>query len=105
MNLHTADRDGAQPEIFRPTPKLEKIIINTVELLTATVMLQRGQMDAHTELNTPTMIEDRAGFADGAMLAKGHQFWLDSSRKPWIPAGAQALIMAVDTAQMFEVAS
>lgn len=108
MNLHTGEIVMVRnPKFFGPTPKLDKIIINTVEdSLTATVMLQRGQMDAHTELNTPTMIEDLGkDFADGAMLAKGHQFWLDSSRKPMDdPLVRQALILAVDTAQMFEVA-
>ncbi|MBI9104783.1 MAG: ABC transporter substrate-binding protein [Spirochaetales bacterium] len=107
------DLDGGKvvlvrnPNFFGPTPKLNKIIITTVEdSQTATLMLQKGQMDAHTELNTPTMIQDLgAGFAAGSILAKGHQFWIDSSKKPTDDINVRkALIMAVDTNEMFSVA-
>ena len=95
------------PNFFGPEPKLDKIIITTVQdAQTATLMLQRGQMDAHTELNTPTMIQDLGKeFADGAMLAKGHHFWFVSSRPPMDDINVRkALVMAVDTKKMFEVA-
>ena len=95
------------PNFFGPEPKLDKIVITTVQdAQTATLMLQRGQMDAHTELNTPTMIQDLGpGFAAGSMLAKGHHFWLNESVAPTNdPLVRQALIMAVDTKQMFDVA-
>lgn len=95
------------PNFFGPEPQLDQIIITTVtDAQTATLMLQRGQMDAHTELNTPTMIEDLGrGFAEGAMLAKGHHFWLDSGKAPTDdPDVRRALIMAVNTQEMFEVA-
>jgi peptide/nickel transport system substrate-binding protein len=92
---------------FGPKPKLEKIVITTVEdSQTATLMLKKGQMDAHTELNTPTMIQDLgADFAAGNMLAKGHHFWIDASKKPTDDVNVRkALIMAVDTKTMFDVA-
>lgn len=108
MNLDTGEIVLVRnPNFFGPEPKLDKIIINTVEdALTATIMLQRGQMDAHTELNTPTMIQDLGkDFADGAMLAKGHHFWFDSKKAPMDDINVRkALILAVDTSKMFEVA-
>ncbi len=108
MNMNTGEIVMVRnPNFFGKTPKLDKIIINTVEdSLTATVMMQRGQMDAHTELNTPTMIDDLGkDFADGAMLAKGHHFWFDSSKKPMDdPLVRKALILAVDSKEMFNVA-
>ncbi|MCF7944509.1 MAG: ABC transporter substrate-binding protein [Spirochaetia bacterium] len=108
MNLDTGEIILVKnPNFFGPEPKLDKIIINTVEdALTATVMLQRGQMDAHTELNTPTMIQDLGrDFAEGSMLAKGHHFWFDSSKAPMDdPLVRKALILAVDSEQMFNVA-
>lgn len=95
------------PNFFGPAPKLNKIIITTVEdSQTATLMLKKGQMDAHTELNTPTMIQDLGKeFAAGAMLAKGHQFWIDSSKTPTDDINVRkALIMSIDTATLFNVA-
>ena len=95
------------PNFFGPEPKLDRIVITTVkDAQTATLMLQRGQMDAHTELNTPTMIQDLGPeFAAGAMLAKGHHFWLSGNKAPTDdPLVRQALIMAVDSKQMFEAA-
>ncbi len=95
------------PNFFGPEPQLDKIIITTVtDAQTATLMLQRGQMDAHTELNTPTMIQDLGrGFAEGSMLAKGHHFWLSASKAPTDDIDVRrALIMAVNTEEMFEVA-
>ena len=93
------------PNFFGLEPKLDKIIITTVQdAQTATLMLQRGQMDAHTQITTPTMIQDLGKeFADGPMLAKGHHFWLSSSKLPTDDINVRkALIMAVDTKKMFE---
>ncbi len=108
MNLNTGEIVLVKnPNFFGPEPRLDKIIINTVQdAQTATMMLQRGQMDAHTELNTPTMIQDLGKeFADGSMLAKGHQFWLNSSKAPMDDINVRkALILAVDTKEMFDVA-
>jgi peptide/nickel transport system substrate-binding protein len=95
------------PNFFGPEPQLDKIIITTVsDAQTATLMMQRGQMDAHTEFLTPTMIQDLgADFASGAMLAKGHHFWLSAAETPTDDINVRkALIMAVDSEQMFDVA-
>jgi ABC-type dipeptide transport system, periplasmic component len=72
------------PNFFGPKPKLEKIVISTVsDPITATLMLQRGDMDAATELITPTIIQDLgADFLGGPALAKGQQFWFDASKPP-----------------------
>lgn len=108
MNLDTGEIVLVKnPNFFGPEPKLDRIVINTVQdAQTSTMMLQRGQMDAHTELNTPTMIQDLGkDFADGAMLAKGHQFWFNSAKAPMDdPEVRKALILAVDTKEMFGVA-
>lgn len=95
------------PNFFGPEPKLDKIIITTVkDEQTATLLLQRGEMDAHTELMTTTMIQDLGKeFVDGAMLAKGHHFWFSSNKPPTDDINVRkALILAVDTKKMFEIA-
>lgn len=87
------------PHFFGPKPKLEKIIITTVsDPITATLMLKRGEMDAHTELITPTIIQDLgADFVKGPQLAKGHHFWLNWNRPPMDDINVRkALIMCVN---------
>ena len=95
------------PNFFGPTPKLDKIIFVTVEdAQTATVMLQQGEVDAHTELSTPTMVDDLGPeFGSGPLIPKGHHFWLDGSKEPTNdPNVRKALIMAVNNEELFEVA-
>jgi peptide/nickel transport system substrate-binding protein len=95
------------PNFFGPAPKLDSVVIQTVsDDQTATLMMQRGQMDAHSEFNTPTMIQDLGKeFADGVMLARGHHFWLDSRKPPMDDINVRkALIMAVDSKVLFSVA-
>lgn len=87
------------PNFFGPTPKLEKIVLTTVsDASTATLMLKRGTMDAHTELITPTIIQDLGPeFLGGPELAKGQQFWFNASRPPMDDINVRkALVMAVD---------
>lgn len=87
------------PNFFGPAPKLEKIVITTVsDASTATLMLKRGNMDAHTELITPTIIQDLgADFLGGPPLAKGQQFWFNTSRAPMDDINVRkALIMSVN---------
>ena len=94
------------PKFFGPTPKLDKIIITSVEdALVATTMLQNKESDAHSELLTPTMIDDLgADFVSGAMLPKGHQFWLDVKKEPTKDINVRkALIMAVNSKELYEV--
>ncbi len=87
------------PNFFGPAPKLDKIVITTVsDASTATLMLKRGEMDAHTELITPTIIQDLGpGFLGGPALAKGQQFWLDAHKPPMDDINVRkALIMAIN---------
>ncbi|MEA5032208.1 MAG: ABC transporter substrate-binding protein, partial [Sphaerochaeta sp.] len=72
------------PNFFGPAPKLDKIVLTTVsDASTATLMLKTGKMDAHTELITPTIVQDLgADFISGPPLAKGQQFWIDAHKPP-----------------------
>lgn len=87
------------PNFFGPAPKLDRIVIKTVsDPSTATLMLKNGEMDAHTELITPTIIKDLgSGFVEGPELAKCQQFWLDANKPPMDDINVRkALIMAVN---------
>ncbi|ORC37954.1 peptide ABC transporter [Marispirochaeta aestuarii] len=91
------------PNFFGPAPKLDKIVIKTVsDASTATLMLKRGEMDAHTELITPTIIQDLGpGFLGGPPLAKGQQFWLDAHKPPMDDINVRkALIMSVNKEEL-----
>lgn len=91
------------PNFFGPTPKLEKIVITTVsDASTATLMLKRGNMDAHTELITPTIIQDLgADFLGGPPLAKGQQFWFNATRAPMDDINVRkALIMSINPEEL-----
>lgn len=87
------------PNFFGPAPKLEKIVITTVsDPNTATLMLQTGAMDAHTELITPTIVQDLGiDFISGPPLAKGQHFWFNSFRPPMDDINVRkALIMSIN---------
>jgi peptide/nickel transport system substrate-binding protein len=91
------------PNFFGPAPKLEKIVITTVsDASTATLMLKRGNMDAHTELITPTIIQDLgADFLGGPPLAKGQQFWFNATRAPMDDINVRkALVMSINPEEL-----
>lgn len=91
------------PNFFGPAPKLEKIVITTVsDASTATLMLKTGKMDAHTELITPTTIQNLgADFLSGPPLAKGQQFWFDAHKPPMDDINVRkALIMSVNPEEL-----
>nr|WP_321526902.1 ABC transporter substrate-binding protein [uncultured Cohaesibacter sp.] len=91
------------PNFFGPKPKLEKIVITTVaDASTATLMLKRGTMDAHTELITPTIIQDLgADFLGGPALAKGQQFWINAKKPPMDDINVRkALIMSINPEEL-----
>lgn len=95
------------PNFFGPTPKLDKIIITSVEdPQTATTMLQNAEADAHSELLTPTMVDDLgADFGSGPLMPKGHQFWFHAHNEPTNDINVRkALIMAVNSEELFEAA-
>jgi peptide/nickel transport system substrate-binding protein len=84
---------------FGEAPKLARIEVRSIEdAVTATALLQSGEMDAHTELLTPTLVEDLGiDFISGPIIPKGQHFWLNVSRAPTDdPKVRQALIMAID---------
>ena len=91
------------PKFFGPAPKLTKIVITTVsDASTATLMLKTGKMDAHTELITPTLIQDLgAAFLSGPPLAKGQQFWFDAHKPPMDDINVRkALVMCINPADL-----
>jgi len=95
------------PNFFGPKPRLSRIIITTVsDASTATLMLKTGKMDAHTELITPTLIEDLGpDFVSGPPLAKGHHFWIDYSKPPMDDINVRkALIMCINSEDLAKAA-
>jgi len=93
------------PNFWLATPKLDKITITSVEdAQTATTMLQNDEADAHSELLTPTMVDDLgADFGSGPLLPKGHQFWFWGTHAPMDDINVRkALIMAVNSEELFE---
>lgn len=95
------------PKFFGPKPKLSKIVITSVsDASTATLMLKTGKMDAHTELITPTLIEDLgADFVSGPALAKGQQFWFDANKPPMDDINVRkALVMCINPDELAKAA-
>jgi peptide/nickel transport system substrate-binding protein len=95
------------PKFFGPAPKLSKIVITSVsDASTATLMLKTGKMDVHTELITPTLIEDLgADFVSGPPLAKGQQFWFDLRKPPMDDINVRkALIMCINPEDLAKAA-
>ena len=91
------------PNFFGPKPKLKKIILTTVaDASTATLMLKRGTMDAHTELITPTIIQDLGpDFLGGPALAKGQHFWINAKKPPMDDINVRkALIMSINPEEL-----
>ncbi|MDP2791648.1 MAG: ABC transporter substrate-binding protein, partial [Rectinemataceae bacterium] len=95
------------PNYFGPKPKLTKVVFTSVvDASVATLMLQQGKMDAHTELITPTIIEDLgADFVSGPPTAKGQHFWFVSNRAPMDDINVRkALVMAINPADLAKAA-
>lgn len=87
------------PKFFGPAPKLQKVVITTItDTNAATLMLKTGKVDAHTELISPTLIEDLGSdFVSGPALAKGHHFWFDAKKPPMNDINVRkALIMCIN---------
>lgn len=84
---------------FGTAPKLARIDLTTVEdTVAATALLQNGEFNAHTELVTPTVIQDLGvEFSTGPIIPTGQHFWFNMARKPFDdPKVREALILAVD---------
>jgi len=105
FKMTAVDFDGGKASFapnesfFGPAPKLKGIELQTVEdNVAATALLQSGEFNAHTELVTPTVIQDLgAEFSAGPIIPTGQHFWFNLSKKPFDdPKVRQALILAVD---------
>lgn len=87
------------PNFFGPKPKLSRIEIKSVEdPVTATTLLQQGQMNAHTELVTSTVMTDLGPeFSAGPSIPSGQHFWLNVNSEPFNDVNVRkAFIMALD---------
>jgi peptide/nickel transport system substrate-binding protein len=93
------------PNFFGPTPKLDKVIIISVEdPQSATTMLENGEADLHTELQTPTLVDDLGiEFVAGPDLPKAHNFWFDASKEPLNDINVRkALVMAINSEDLIK---
>lgn len=105
FKMTAVDFDGGKAtfepnsNFFGPAPKLTRIELQTVEdNVAATALLQSGEFNAHTELVTPTVIQDLgAEFSAGPIIPTGQHFWFNLSKKPFDdPKVREALVLAVD---------
>jgi peptide/nickel transport system substrate-binding protein len=84
---------------FGPAPKLTRIEIRTVDdPVTATALIKSGEFQAHTNIITPTIIQDLGKeFSSGPIIPTSQHFWFDMSKEPMNdPKVRQALILAID---------
>jgi peptide/nickel transport system substrate-binding protein len=87
------------PNWFGPTPKLDKIIVTSVEdSQTAITLLENGEADIHTTIETPTLVTDLGlPFVDGPELPVAQHFWLSVNVEPTNDINVRkALIMAIN---------
>ena len=105
FKITTLDLDGGMvlmepnENFFVAAPKLSRVELTTVEdSVAATGLLQNEEYNAHTELVTPTIIQDLgAEFSQGPIIPTGQHFWFNGSRAPFDdPKVREALILAVD---------
>lgn len=92
------------PRFFGPTPKLDRIeIIHVPDDAMAIAMLRNGELDAHTDIASPTILDDLGPeFSAGPAIPKGQHFWLNVSKAPTHDIKVrQALILAVDRDALF----
>lgn len=92
------------PRFFGPAPRLARIeIVHVPDDRTAVAMLQSGEIDAHTDLSSPTILDDLGPeFSAGPIIPKGQHFWLNISKAPTSDIKVrQALILSVDRDALF----
>jgi len=93
------------PKWFGPTPKLDKIIVTSVEdSQTAITMLENGEADIHTYIETPTLVKDLGlEFVAGPDMPKAQHFWLNVNAEPTNDINVRkALIMAINGADLIK---
>lgn len=84
---------------FGPAPKLDKIIITSVEdSQTAITMFENGEADVSTYIETPTLVADLGlPFVAGPEMPKAQHFWLNVNAEPTNDVNVRkALIMAIN---------
>ena len=87
------------PNWFGQAPKLDKIIITSVEdNQTAITLLENGEADIHSTIETPTLVDDLGlPFIDGPELPAAQHFWLSVNVEPTNDINVRkALIMAIN---------
>ncbi|QQA42463.1 ABC transporter substrate-binding protein [Pelagovum pacificum] len=87
------------PNFFIEAPKLTRVEIQVIEdTVTATNLIARGDMHAHTELVTSTIIQDLGPeFSAGPQIPSGQHFWFNVNAAPFDdPMVREAAILAVD---------
>lgn len=87
------------PKWFGPTPKLDKIVVTSVEdNQTAITMLENGEADVHTYIETPTLVKDLGvDFVAGPDMPKAQHFWFNVNAEPTNDINVRkALIMAIN---------
>lgn len=92
---------------FVAAPKLTAVRFQAVDdAVAATALLKSGQLNAHSELNAPGVIEELgADFMSGPQIPTGQHFWFHVNRAPTDDINVRkALIMAVDRSKMLTVA-
>jgi peptide/nickel transport system substrate-binding protein len=97
----------ANPYFWMGEPKIDKLILTAVEdAQTAITLFQSGELDAMNEIFTPTLVDEMGEeFVSGAMIPRGHQFWLDWSKEPTNDINVRrALILSIDPDKVFEAA-
>lgn len=93
------------PKWFGPTPKLDKIIVTSVEdSQTAITMLENGEADIHTYIETPTLVQDLGlEFVAGPDMPKAQHFWFNVNAEPTNDINVRkALIMAINGADLIK---
>lgn len=94
------------PKWWGPAPKLDKIIITSVEdNQTAITMLENGEADIHTTIETPTLVKDLGlPFIDAPDLPTAQHFWLNVNAEPTNDINVRkALIMAINGKDLIKV--
>jgi peptide/nickel transport system substrate-binding protein len=108
----TMDIDGQEvvfvrnPNFWIAEPKLDKVILTSVtDSQTLITMFQNGEMDAISELLTPTLKQDLGEeFIEGPLMPRTQAFWLDATKPPLDDINVrQALIFSVDQEEVFAV--
>ena len=95
------------PNFWLGTPKIDRVILSAVEdPETAITMFKNGELDAVNELFTPTLIDELgADFVAGALVPRGHQFWIDATKPPMDDINVRkALILSLDPEKVVQAA-